>query len=91
MVGKRTTGKRGRPLRKQPDVPRVNMDRLALWRAQRAGIPAAVAAWKRFSARTDELKLQWALERYGIPLDQCDHPQRQQLQTEVLDVAIAEL
>jgi len=39
----------------------------------------------------DELKSQWALERYGIPLDQCDHAQRQQLHTEVLDVAIAEL
>jgi len=32
-VGKRTTGKRGRPLRKQPDVPRVNMDRLARCRS----------------------------------------------------------
>ncbi|UGT89646.1 hypothetical protein [Mycobacterium ostraviense] len=44
-----------------------------------------------FSARTDELKSQWALEWYGIPLDQCDHAQRQQLYTEALDVAIAEL
>lgn len=57
-MGKRTTGRRGRPVRKQPDRPRLPVDPLALYRAQFAGDPVAVAAWKRYSARADELMSQ---------------------------------
>lgn len=37
-------------------MPKINVDSLALYRAQFAGIPAAVAAWARMKARRDELK-----------------------------------
>jgi len=33
----------------------------------------------------------WAVERYGRPLDQCDHAQRQELRSEAMPVALAEL
>ncbi|KZS61227.1 hypothetical protein LAUMK35_02278 [Mycobacterium pseudokansasii] len=67
------------------------MDRLALWRAQRAGNPAAVRAWARLKARAEELKSQWAFERYGLPLEQCGFAQLERLHAEALDVATAEL
>ncbi|WP_136622920.1 hypothetical protein [Mycobacterium pseudokansasii] len=90
-MGKRTTGRRGQSLRQQPDTPRINVDRLALWRAQRAGNPAAVRAWARLKARAEELKSQWAFERYGLPLEQCGFAQLERLHAEALDVATAEL
>lgn len=72
-------------------MPRINVDRLALWRAARQGDPVASAAWERLKARAGELEAQFALRRFGKTFGECDFGQRQQLHTLALDVATAEL
>jgi hypothetical protein len=57
-MGKRTTGRRGRPVRKQPAAPRLPVDVLALYRAQREGDSVAAAAWARLKDRAAELMAQ---------------------------------
>lgn len=57
-MGKRATGRRGKPVRSEADMPKINVDALWLYRAQFAGDPVAVAAWARMKARRDELKAQ---------------------------------
>jgi hypothetical protein len=54
-MGRQTTGRRGRPIDKQPDRPRLPVHPLALWRAQREGDLVAVAVWKRYTACAEEL------------------------------------